>query len=200
MMEQKEFSKNLYAGLFFVIGIVLICVVVLSIGMEKGITQSKFKIQVLFREVGGLMIGSPIRLSGVHVGTVGKIDFLKEEIMGRNVAVTLNLFARYKEQIEHGYSFSIKTEGILGQKFIEISKDKTGQKRRIDFNTPIIGQDPLDVQDLAETFGNTALSLQETARATDSVMLEVRERFKALKRVLNRIEQRLIDGTLFKVF
>jgi phospholipid/cholesterol/gamma-HCH transport system substrate-binding protein len=199
-MEQKEFSKNLYAGLFFVIGIVLICVVVLSIGMEKGITQSKFKIQVLFREVGGLMIGSPIRLSGVHVGTVGKIDFLKEEIMGRNVAVTLNLFARYKEQIEHGYSFSIKTEGILGQKFIEISKDKTGQKRRIDFNTPIIGQDPLDVQDLAETFGNTALSLQETARATDSVMLEVRERFKALKRVLNRIEQRLIDGTLFKVF
>ena len=58
----------------------------------------------------------------------------------------------------------------------------------------------MDVQDLAETFGKTAISLQETAHATDSVMLEIRDRFKALKRVLNRVELRLIDGTLFKVF
>ena len=85
MMEQKEFSRNLYAGLFFVIGVILICVVVLSIGMEKGITQPKFKIQVLFREVGGLMVGAPIRFSGVNVGSVGKIDFLKDEVVGRNV-------------------------------------------------------------------------------------------------------------------
>jgi len=200
MMEQKEFTKNLYAGLFFIIGIVLICVVVLSIGMEKGITQPKFKIQVLFREVGGLMIGAPIRFSGVQVGTVGKIDFLKEEVMGRNVAVTFNLFLRYKDQIEQGYSFRIKTEGILGQKFVEISKDRTDQRRRLDFHASLIGEDPLDVQDLAETFGKAAISLQETARATDSAMLEIRDRFKALKRVLNRVEQRLIDGTLFKVF
>lgn len=199
-MEQKEFTKNLYAGLFFIIGIVLICVVVLSIGMEKGITQPKFKIQVLFREVGGLMIGAPIRFSGVQVGTVGKIDFLKEEVMGRNVAVTFNLFLRYKDQIEQGYSFRIKTEGILGQKFVEISKDRTDQRRRLDFHASLIGEDPLDVQDLAETFGKAAISLQETARATDSAMLEIRDRFKALKRVLNRVEQRLIDGTLFKVF
>ncbi len=200
MTEQREFTKNLYAGLFFIIGIILICVVVLSIGMEKGITQPKFKIQVLFQEVGGLMIGAPIRFSGVQVGTVGKIDFLKEEIQGRNVAVTLNLFLRYKEQIEQGYSFRIKTEGILGQKFIEISKDRTDQKRHIDFHGPIVGEDPLDVQDLAETFGNTAVSMQETARATDAAMLEIRDRFKAIKRILNRVEERLINGTLFKVF
>jgi phospholipid/cholesterol/gamma-HCH transport system substrate-binding protein len=199
-MEQKEFSKHLYAGLFFIIGIILICVVVLSIGMEKGITQPKFKIQVFFREVGGLMIGAPIRLSGVNVGTVGKIDFLKDEIMGRSVAVTLNLFTRYKDQIEHGYSFSIKTEGILGQKFIEISKDSTEQKRSFNLSGPIIGEDPLDVQDLAETFGNTAIALQETSKAADSAMLEIRDRLNTLKRILNRVEQRLIDGTLFKVF
>jgi phospholipid/cholesterol/gamma-HCH transport system substrate-binding protein len=199
-MEHKEFSKNLYAGLFFIIGIVLICVVVLSIGMEKGITQPKFQAQVFFRQVGGLIVGSPVRLSGVNVGTVGKIDFLKEEIEGRNVAVTLNLFLRYKDQIEQGYSFRIKTEGVLGQKFIEISKDKSGEKRKIDLKGAVIGEDPLDVQDLAETFGKTAISLQETAKATDSMMQEFGDRFKALKRVMNRLEERLIDGTLFRVF
>lgn len=199
-MEQREYSKNLYAGVFFIIGIVLICVVVLTIGMEKGITQPKFSMQVFFRDVGGLIVGSPIRLSGVTVGTVAKIDFLKEEVDGRNVAVTLNLFSRYRDQIEQGYNFRIKTEGVLGQKFIEISKDRTGQKRTIDLKGAVIGEDPLDVQDLANTFGATAVSLQQTARATDSMMLEIRERFKGFKRVMNRIEQRLIDGTLFKVF
>ena len=199
-MEQKEYSKNLYAGIFFIIGIILICVVVLTIGMEKGITQSKFRMQVFFRDVGGLIVGSPIRLSGVNVGTVAKIDFLKEEVDGRNVAVTLNLFSRYRDQIEQGYTFRIKTEGVLGQKFIEINKDRTGQRRTIDFKNSVIGEDPLDVQDLANTFGATAVSLQQTARATDSMMLEIRERFKAFKRVMNRVEQRLVDGTLFKVF
>ncbi|MCX5681727.1 MAG: MCE family protein [Candidatus Omnitrophica bacterium] len=208
-MEQKEYSRNIYAGAFFIIGIILIGVVVLTIGIEKGITQPKFQMQVFFREVGGLIIGSPIRLSGVNVGTVAKIDFIKEEVDGRNVAVTLNLFSRYRDQIEQGYNFRIKTEGVLGQKFIEISKDKTGQKKTIDFKNPIIGEDfknpiigedPLDVQDLANTFGATAISLQQTARATDAMMLEIKERFKGFKRTMNRVEERMIDGTLFKVF
>jgi len=199
-MEHKEFSRNVYAGLFFVIGIILICVVVLSIGMEKGITQSKFKMRILFREVGGLVVGAPIRLSGVNVGTVAKIDFLHEEVLGRNVEVTLNLYSRYKEQLEQSDSFQIKTEGVLGQKFVQINKNRSGQRLKIDFAQPVIGEDPLDVQDLAKTFGQTAISLQDTAKAIDSVMIEVKDRFKTIKRVLNRLEQRLIDGTLIRVF
>lgn len=199
-MEQKELSRNFYAGLFFIIGIVLICVVVLSIGMEKGITQSKFKMRVLFREVGGLVVGAPIRLSGVNVGTVAKIDFLHEEVAGRNVEVTLNLYSRYRDQLEESDSFQIKTEGVLGQKFVQINKNRSSSKQRIDFNQAAIGEDPLDVQDMAKTFGQTAISLQETAKAIDSVMVEVKDRFKTIKRVLNRLEQRLIDGTLIRVF
>ncbi|HOD12684.1 MAG TPA: MlaD family protein [Candidatus Omnitrophota bacterium] len=199
-MEQKEFSRNFYAGLFFLIGVVLICVVVLSIGMDKGIMRSKFKMRVLFSEVGGLVVGAPVRLSGVNVGTVARIDFLSQEFDGRNVEVVLNLYDRYKDQLAASESFQIKTEGMLGQKFVQINKSSEGSRRRIDLNKPVVGEDPLDVQDLAKTFGQTALSLQETAKAIDSMMVEVKDRFKTIKRILNRIEQRLIDGTLFRVF
>lgn len=199
-MEQKEYSKNFYAGIFFIIGLILIGVVVLTIGVEKGITQPRFKMQVFFRDVGGLIVGAPVRLSGVNVGTVAKIDFLKKEVEGRNVAVDLNLFSRYRDQIEEGYSFGIKTEGVLGQKFIEISKDRSGQNRIADMKSSVIGEDPLDVQDLAKTFGQAAVSFRETARATDTMMSELRDRFRGFKRVMNRFEERLVDGTLFKVF
>ncbi|MDP8264987.1 MAG: MlaD family protein [Candidatus Aceula lacicola] len=199
-MEKKEVTRTLYAGLFFIIGVILIGVVVLTIGMEKGLTQPKFTAEVLFSQVGGLSVGAPVRLSGVNVGTVGKIDFLKQEVAGRNVVVTLNLFKRYKSQIEKGYSFVIKTEGVLGQKLISINKDSTGNGRKLNIGEPIVGEDPLDVQDLAKTFGQTAVSLQETAKGMAVVMSEVDDNFKKIKRVLNRIEERLVEGSLFKVF
>jgi len=197
-MEKRDFVKKLYAGIFFVIGILLILAVVMAIGVEKGMTQPKFQIKVLFREVGGLSVGAPIRLSGVNIGTVGKIDFLDEKIDSRGVEVTMNIFRRYRKQLEKAYNVAIKTEGLLGGKLIDISARERGHQ--IDLSRPIIGEDPLDVQDLAEAFGDTAVSLTETTKAMNSIMKEMQYISKTSKRLLDRIEQRIIEGNLFKVF
>src|SRR5262245_27837676 len=69
-MEKKDFYKKLIAGTFFLTGIFLVSVIVLTIGIEKGLTKPSFEITVLYREVGGLAIGAPVGLSGVNVGTV----------------------------------------------------------------------------------------------------------------------------------
>lgn len=197
-MDKKDFVKRLYAGIFIVIGIALISVIILAIGMEKGMTQPKFQVNVLFREVGGLTVGAPIRLSGVNIGTVGKIDFLDEKMDGRGVVVTMNVFRRYRKQLEKGSKVAIKTEGILGGKLIDISTED--RSNRIDLAKPIIGEDPLDVQDLAESFGDTAKSLTATSKDINALLTETQYISKTSKRVLDRIEQRIIEGNLFKVF
>ena len=197
-MEKRDFVKRLYAGMFFVIGIVLICVVILAIGIEKGMTQPKFQTKVVFHEVGGLSVGAPIRLSGVNIGTVGRIDFLDEKIEGRNVLVTLNVFKRYKKQLEKAFQIAIKTEGLLGGKLIDITTE--GREEPIDLTKTIIGEDPLDVQDLAEAFGDTAVSLTESSKAINSIIEELKQISRTSKRLLNRIEERIIEGNLFKVF
>src|SRR3989338_4074852 len=194
-MDKRDFVKKLYASIFFLIGIVLILVVILAIGIEKGLTQPKFQIAVLFREVGGLSVGAPIRLSGVNVGTVGAIDFLDEKIQGRGVKVTLNVFKRYKKQLEKSGRFAIKTEGLLGGKLIDISASEAG--KTINLNQPIVGEDPLDVQDLAEAFGDTAKSLTVTSKGLNSIMNELKYISRTSKRLLDRVEERIIDGNLF---
>jgi len=197
-MEKRDFVKRLYAGVFFVIGIILIFIVVMAIGIEKGMTQPKFRVQTLFNEVGGLSVGAPIRLSGVNIGTVGHIDFLDEKIDGRGVQVTMNIFRRYRKQLEKASRVAIKTEGILGDKIIEIStKDDSSP---FDLTHPIIGEDPLNIQDLAESFGDTAVSLTETSEAISSMIKELQNITRTSKRLLDRIEQRIIEGNLFKVF
>lgn len=199
-MEQKEFSVQFFAGLFFIVGIILVFVVVFFIGLDKGLMEPRFDLNVAFRDVGGLSAGAPIRLSGVMVGSVRKIDFLPEEIEGRNVIVTCSFFKRYRDQIKKAHLYRINTEGLLGQKIIEISMDKTGQGRTVTPGKLILGQDPLDVQDLARTMEEAVVSFQDAAHAMSSLVSDAQNKFRSVKRILNRFEQRLIDGTLFRMF
>ena len=197
-MEKKYFHRSLLAGTFFLTGILLVSIIVLTIGIEKGLTRPSFDVTVLYREVGGLSIGAPVALSGVNVGTVRSIDFLDKEVDGRGVKVVMHVYDKYRKQLEKSSRFVIKTEGILGEKSIEISRSVEGD--RIDLSQPLIGEDPLDVQDLAKLFGDTAVSLKDTSQTIDTIVVELKHISSSTKRLLNRIEQRVIDGTLFKVF
>lgn len=198
-MSKKDYFKKILAGiLFIVLGILLVGGVIWVIGTEKGFIQPKFNVTVLFKKVNGLGIGAPIRLSGVNVGTVGKIDFLDDNLDGRNVQVVLNLFKRYKKQLEKSTSFAIKTEGVLGGKVLEISSDELGPY--VDLSKPILGEDPIDVQDLVVVFSDAANAFTETTRTMRSVVDEFHSVSQSTRRVMNRIEQKLIDGNLFKVF
>ena len=198
-MSKKDYFKKILAGiLFIVLGILIVAGVIWVIGTEKGFIQPKFNVTVLFKRVDGLAIGAPIRLSGVNVGTVGKIDFLDDNIDGRSVQVVLNLFKRYKKQLEKSTSFAIKTEGVLGGKLLDISSDEVGPY--VDLNQPILGEDPIDVQDLVVVFSEAANAFTETTKAMHSVVEEFHSVSQSTRRLMNRVEQKLIDGDLFKVF
>ncbi|MCA9399193.1 MAG: MCE family protein, partial [Candidatus Omnitrophica bacterium] len=155
-MNKNEFIKSLLAGIFFLSGVVLIILFIFTIGKDKGLAESKFEVTVLFRNVGGLNEGAPVRLSGVTVGSVGSIDFMDQAVEGRHVKVVLNVFEKYKRQVRKSTTFAIRTEGILGEKLIESYVDE--EKESLDIDQPIIGLDPVDVQDLAVVFASAAES------------------------------------------
>ncbi len=197
-MEAKDFFKKFFAGLFFIACVVMIAGVVFLLGLEKGIAQPKFPMHLLFNRVGGLQVGAAVRLSGVTVGTVSDISFAEEPVMGRGVRVDINILEKFRKQAVKSVHFSIITEGILGEKMVEITTSP--ENHREDLSQPVIGEDPLDVQNLAETFGDSAVALLETSKMIESMVGEIQDISGTTRRLLNRIEQRLIDGTLFKVF
>jgi ABC-type transporter Mla subunit MlaD len=223
-VEKKELLRKFLAGGFFVAGLVLILAVIFILGKDKGFAQPKFRVAVLFRDVGGLIDGAPVRLRGVNVGTVSDINFLDREVQGRRVKVEVDIFDQFRDQLDQKVRFSIKTEGILGEKLIEIHEDNEGQA--LGSLEPILGEDPLNVQDLAQVFADaaesftktsedfnevdvqelskvlseTARSLSKTARGVNQILTEMNYVTVKSKRLLDRLEQRLIDGNLFKVF
>jgi len=190
--------KKLAAGLFFVIGLGLIAVSVFFIGLDRGLTQPKFQVIVLFHQVGGVVEGSPIRISGVDVGVVGAVDFLSQPIEGRSLKVRLDIYKKYEFQFRKCSKISIRTEGVLGQKLIEISEDHS--LKIFDPTAPIIGEDPLDVEDMAAVITSTAISLETTSHGLQDVLHEWKYISIKAKKVMNRVDEKLVDGNLFKVF
>jgi phospholipid/cholesterol/gamma-HCH transport system substrate-binding protein len=224
-METREFKIKFLTGAFFLIGLGLIFWIIFTIGKDKGFTQPKFRMDILFGNIGGLIEGAPVRLAGVNVGTVSDILFLEKEVEGKRVCVRVNIFNKFKNQLMQKVRFSIETEGILGEKLIEIQVSENGQK--VDLTRPVaIGEEPINVQDLAEVFADAAESftetsevfneidvqalsevLAETAQSLSMTSHEVSAILKEMhyisiksKRLLDRLEQKVIDGELFKVF
>lgn len=246
-MDNRNARQYALAGAFTFFGILLIIGVIWLLGRDKGLTQSKFQVQVLFRSVGGLLEGAPIRLSGVNVGAVKNIEFLRKEIMGRRVKATLNIFDKYQNLLDSNAKFYIVSEGVLGEKFIEIKVGETSGVP-LPLDRAVLGEDPMELQELATAFASaassfqktaddlnkdlrqidiaelaevlkeTARSLTHTAREVDQLILDVRETVnqthqevqpllqelretnRRTRKVIDRTEEKLIDGTLFKVF
>ena len=212
------------ASLFFIVGIVLMVLFIFTIGKDKGFYQPKFEVELLFRNVGGLVEGAPVRFHGVNVGSVAQIDFTQHDMAGRKVKVTTSIYDKYRKQLEQGTRFTIRTEGVLGEKLIEIySLDGYDL---LDLHEPIIGEDPIDVVDMAQQFASLAASFTETAEEFSKVdivnltnvmeessrallvtsegvsdmMADLKEITRKSKRMINRIEEKVIEGELFSVF
>lgn len=224
-MERRDKFKKISAAAFIIVGLFLIGSFIFALGRNKGLTQPKFQITVLYSDVGGLIEGAPVRLAGVNIGNVDKIAFLEKQINGRRVNVTLNIFKGFRKQLSNKNAvLSIQTEGILGEKYVQINVlDDAGV---LDLSQPIMGEDLLDVQEMTEVFARAAESFtkaseelskieyqeltdvakkaaESLAVTSDSVnllLIELKEMTIKSKRILNRLEKKMIEGDLFSVF
>lgn len=197
-MAKDDGLKQFWAGIFFLLGLALTGWVIFFIGFQKGLTEPKIHLAVLFDKVSGLNEGAPVRLSGVTVGSVEKIGFLENEVMGRELELQLGVYQKYSGQVVRCTQVSILTEGVLGAKYVEIGR--VAGDPPLDMEHPILGEPLLDVYDLAEVLQDTAASFNDTTRGINSMVGDLQRISRKSKRLLDRIEQRVIDGNLFKVF
>ena len=58
----------------------------------------------------------------------------------------------------------------------------------------------IDMVELSEVMIDSSKALLETAQGLNDIMFELQDLAKKSKRLFDRIEQKLIEGDLFKVF
>lgn len=101
------------------LGVALLVIAVFTIGDQEGIWKTKYDLHVKYDDVFGLLPGSPVRLSGLRVGTVKEIEFSRTD-PGR-LEVRLAIDEAVQPFIRSDSRALIGTLGLLGDKTIEIS-------------------------------------------------------------------------------
>jgi phospholipid/cholesterol/gamma-HCH transport system substrate-binding protein len=110
----KRFDLQLTVGLFIIAGIICLGYLSIKLARMEVLGEKGYEVYALFSNSGGLKTGSSIVIAGVEVGRVKTITL--EDYQAR---VVLNIPQHVK--IQEDAIASIKTKGLIGEKYIEIT-------------------------------------------------------------------------------
>ena len=116
---KKERSSRLKVGIFVLVSIVIFVYGVFTISGQEELFEREYKVKTYFDNSAGLLEGAYVRLSGVGVGSVSSIRFSDDPSLG-DVQVVMEINKHALARISKDSHATIKTEGLLGAKFVEI--------------------------------------------------------------------------------
>ena len=120
----KGLQREFWVGALFMTVVVLLVIFGWLMG-AIGPLQRHLKIFVLYNFAGGIEVGSPVRVSGVKVGKVSKIEFLPSAVESHNdsasLKITMDVSMNAAPIVREDSKFYVNMAGIIGEKYIEIS-------------------------------------------------------------------------------
>jgi phospholipid/cholesterol/gamma-HCH transport system substrate-binding protein len=121
-MEKRGIGIEVRVGIFVFLGLVVLGYLTLQVNKYKFKTAEGYELKVIFDSVSGLAKNSLIQIAGIEVGRVKDIR-LKEG----QAEVTMTI--RRDVPIYANAQALIKSQGVLGDKFIEITPGNEQAKR-----------------------------------------------------------------------
>ncbi|MFQ5455318.1 MAG: MlaD family protein [Nitrospirota bacterium] len=109
----RRLTTEAKVGLVILISTIVLTYMTFSVGDFKIGGEKGYRVYVLFNSVSGLELKSPVRIAGVEVGKVEKI-----ELSDGKARVTLLI--RPDVKLRMGAKASVKGAGLLGEKYLEI--------------------------------------------------------------------------------
>jgi outer membrane protein OmpA-like peptidoglycan-associated protein len=146
-------STAFRVGVFVALGVLFLSIGIFLIGNKDFLFSSTYALKADFQNVAGLNNGADVRVGGIHEGTVKEID-LPSQSDGK-VTVVMNLRSATRNIIKKDSRASIKTEGLLGDKYIEISFGST-KADAVRNGETIASETPKDMSEEARALADEA--------------------------------------------
>ena len=111
----KKYSHETIAGIFVFLGLICLVYMTVKIGNVSIFSEDTYSLIARFNTVSGLRIGNPVEILGLESGKVVSLSMDQDK---QQVVVELEIkndMIIYEDAIA-----SIKTAGLLGDKFISI--------------------------------------------------------------------------------
>jgi phospholipid/cholesterol/gamma-HCH transport system substrate-binding protein len=114
-------KKETIVGIFVVIGLLCVAYMTVKLGKVSLIGDEYYSLYARFASVSGLRVDNPIEIDGIEVGRVEQMNIDQEKQMA-----VVELKIKKGINVYDDASVSIKTAGLIGDKFIDIDPGGAG--------------------------------------------------------------------------
>jgi phospholipid/cholesterol/gamma-HCH transport system substrate-binding protein len=157
-------------GAFIVGALLVLAAGVFLIGSKEFLFSSTYTLRADFKNVGGLDNGAQVRVGGIPEGTVKRIVLPKRP--DEQVIILMNMQHATQDVLKKDSVASIKSEGLLGDKYVEISFG-SDEAPRLKNGDTIASAAPMDISDLIQKtdqlLGTAQGALQNVEGAADNM-------------------------------
>jgi phospholipid/cholesterol/gamma-HCH transport system substrate-binding protein len=142
----KKYTQETVVGIFVVIGLLAIAYMTVKLGNVGFLGENSYSLYAKFNRVTGLRVGNPVNMFGLEIGRVESFKMDQE-----NQVVVVDFKIDKDIQIYDDAIASIKTEGLIGDKFVSIDPGGGGDLLK---NGDVITdtESPTDIMDLVSKY------------------------------------------------
>jgi phospholipid/cholesterol/gamma-HCH transport system substrate-binding protein len=132
-------------GLFIAAALAILAIGVFLIGDKEFLFKHTYRLNAAFTSVAGLTEGAEVRVGGIHKGSVRRIDLPSRP--DEKITVEMDLTHETRDVVKKDSHASIAAEGLIGDKYVEVSFGSPNAEKVHDGDT-IASEQPMEVSAL----------------------------------------------------
>jgi phospholipid/cholesterol/gamma-HCH transport system substrate-binding protein len=201
----KKKNDEVSVGVFVILGFIFLTLVLFFVSGVY-LFRSGYTIDVMYDYVSILGKGAPVRMAGVRIGEVSKVDLVFDAAK-QNSRVKIKLFIEKGVEIRENYAFTIRGTHILSEPHVEITP-KPGtlpivRKGAVMEGVPLVAVEELmdRAHDVLGDLSSLSGELKDSFKGPDGNVYQSFQNIAAssasLSKILGTVEKG--DGTIGKL-
>lgn len=203
---KMEGTKKIIVGIFMAGCLFLFGVGLFLIGDSNQLFTKSFEIYADFEQITGIQSGGKVRVAGMDAGTVTRIQVPTRP--GTKFRIYFRVVEKIHPIVREDSVVSIQTDGLLGNKFLQIEAGSAEAKIARD-HSMIRSAEPFDWGDLMDEVNNavkqvneilagvkdqvnaTLSQLQDTTKAADEIIKDAKPQVRSILASADRVAEDL---------
>jgi phospholipid/cholesterol/gamma-HCH transport system substrate-binding protein len=154
----KKYAMETTVGIFVVIGLLCVGYLAVTLGRVSFFEADNYRLYANFTSVSGLRVGGSVNMYGLEVGRVDRLGIDQQSQQAR-----VEMVIRKDVKIYEDAMAAIKTEGLIGDKYVGIDPGGAGEQLKPG-DTIIQTQPAVDVGDIISKYAFGDVKKEEPAK------------------------------------
>ena len=172
MADQKKMSwAQLRVGLVAIASMAIAAVLIFLLTGNSHLFEGSARIKTYMADSAGMAEGSAVRLNGILAGNIRKIQLSGSRDPSRTVEIQLDLRSQFLPSIPEDSIAGISASNLLGDKYINITKGKSG--KHIESDGELRSATVQDIPQLVQQASTILTQFQSVAGRVDALLQDI---------------------------